>query len=239
LLGFLTTRIARLACVLFSVSVLCFIGFELAPGDFFEDARLTSNLSAETIEALRQKHGLNESLPSKYGFWKMSVVRGNWGESLTYVAPVWPILRTRAKNTLLLSLTATIAAWVSAIRLCLHASLAGAHVRSFTRVALSFVNAVPEILVACVLLLFAAKTGFLPISGMTSSIVTAPMLWETATDLIRHMALPVDRLPLEATLQRDLYMVLGAPMASSAILVIGNLVAEVLLYIAVPRIRQV
>src|SRR5687767_3525479 len=130
MLGFLATRIARAACVLFGVSVLCFLALDLAPGDFFEDARMTSNLSIAAIEEMRQKHGLNDPLPVKYGRWLISVVRGEWGESLTYAAPVWPILRTRAKNTLVLSLTAAVITWVIAIPLCLHSTVAGMHLRS-------------------------------------------------------------------------------------------------------------
>jgi peptide/nickel transport system permease protein len=44
---------------------------------------------------------------------------------------------------------------------------------------------------------------------------------------------------LEAILARDVYVVIAAVMLSSVFLVIGNLVADLLLYWSDPRIRAV
>jgi peptide/nickel transport system permease protein len=46
-------------------------------------------------------------------------------------------------------------------------------------------------------------------------------------------------LVLEAILARDVYVVIAAVMLSSVFLVIGNLVADLLLYWSDPRIRAV
>jgi peptide/nickel transport system permease protein len=43
---------------------------------------------------------------------------------------------------------------------------------------------------------------------------------------------------LEAILQRDLYVAIGAVMLSAVLLIAGNLLADMLLYIADPRIRK-
>jgi len=43
---------------------------------------------------------------------------------------------------------------------------------------------------------------------------------------------------LEAILARDLYVVIGAVMLSTLFLVAGNFIADVLLYLSDPRIRQ-
>jgi peptide/nickel transport system permease protein len=43
---------------------------------------------------------------------------------------------------------------------------------------------------------------------------------------------------LEAILARDLYVVVGAVMVSTVFLLAGNLVADLLLYAADPRIRR-
>lgn len=45
-------------------------------------------------------------------------------------------------------------------------------------------------------------------------------------------------LMLEAILARDLYLILGPVMASAGLLVAGNLLADVLLFVADPRIRE-
>jgi peptide/nickel transport system permease protein len=46
------------------------------------------------------------------------------------------------------------------------------------------------------------------------------------------------RLLLEAILQRDVYVVIGAVILSAVLLIGGNLLADMLLYIADPRIRK-
>jgi peptide/nickel transport system permease protein len=46
------------------------------------------------------------------------------------------------------------------------------------------------------------------------------------------------RLLLDAILQRDVYVVIGAVMLSAVLLIGGNLLADMLLYIADPRIRK-
>jgi peptide/nickel transport system permease protein len=43
---------------------------------------------------------------------------------------------------------------------------------------------------------------------------------------------------LEAILQRDVYVVIGAVILSAVLLIGGNLLADMLLYIADPRIRK-
>ena len=42
---------------------------------------------------------------------------------------------------------------------------------------------------------------------------------------------------LESILARDLFVVIGAVMLSTLLLVVGNLLADVLLYLVDPRIR--
>ena len=42
---------------------------------------------------------------------------------------------------------------------------------------------------------------------------------------------------VEATLNKDVYVVIGTVMLSAAFLIVGNLVADVLLFAADPRIR--
>jgi peptide/nickel transport system permease protein len=43
---------------------------------------------------------------------------------------------------------------------------------------------------------------------------------------------------LQAVLERDLYMVIASVMVSTLFLVTGNLMADVLLYVVDPRIRE-
>ena len=183
MLRFLVRRVARGCCVLFLVSVLCFCAFEIAPGDFFVEARVSSTISPEAIDRLREQHGLTRSLPVKYVYWAASVVRGEWGESLMYGTPVWPILWTRAKNTLILSVTAMSAAWIIAIPLCLRAGTGSTRMHGLVFGFAAFFNAIPEILIVVLCLMCALRGGLLHL-GVITPLPATGSIWESAGGLI-------------------------------------------------------
>lgn len=315
---FIALRLVRAVLVLFSVSALCFLAFELAPGDFFLEARLSPNVSAEAVQSMREQYGLDRSLSVKYAFWLGSVFRGEWGDSLTYGTPVWPILKVRARNTLVLSVIATACAWIAGIGFCLFGIVSGGRILTMLRWFVSILASVPDILICLCVLLLVVWTGWLPVGGMTSFAQSTPS--GAYGDLSFHLIAPVmalalaalpqilahgiaamseavespavhaarthgiggrrlmysyvlraaanpllslfglsigtllsaslivesmmawpgiGRLLLEATLQRDIYVVLGAMMLSSAFLLAGNFIADLLVYCADPRIRHV
>lgn len=108
-------RLARAVVVLIATSILCFALSEMAPGSFFDELRLNPQVSPQTIEALRTQYGMDKSLVTRYLLWVRAAARGDLGYSLAYNAPVRPLLLVRARNTLLLTLTATLVAWFLAI----------------------------------------------------------------------------------------------------------------------------
>src|SRR5260370_16938944 len=89
----------------------------LDPGDLFEEMRLNPQISAETVAGLRKQYGLDRPLPVRYARWLQSVAKGELGFSFSYNSPVRPLLEIRARNTLLLTSTATGLAWLLAIPL--------------------------------------------------------------------------------------------------------------------------
>ena len=62
-------------------------------------------------------HGLDRPLPVRYAAWLGSVARGEFGYSLAYNGAVGPLLRQRIPGTLLLTVTATLLAWLVALPL--------------------------------------------------------------------------------------------------------------------------
>ena len=64
---------------------------------------------------MRDRYGLDRSLPEKYVHWLQSIARGELGFSVAYNSPVGPLLWPRARNTLLLTVTATALAWLIAV----------------------------------------------------------------------------------------------------------------------------
>ena len=69
------------------------------------------------MEALRAQHGLDRPLPVRYVAWLGSMARGEFGYSLAYNSAVGPLLGQRIPGTLLLTISATLVAWLMAIPL--------------------------------------------------------------------------------------------------------------------------
>jgi peptide/nickel transport system permease protein len=61
-LVFVLRRLAATALTLAAVSVLSFLLMDLAPGDFFDDMRLSPQMTPETAAALRARYGLDKGL---------------------------------------------------------------------------------------------------------------------------------------------------------------------------------
>ncbi len=316
---FLFRRLLHSLFLLASASVFSFAVVNLAPGDFFQAIRLNPAVSANTVTALRAQQGLNKPLPARYAAWVRSVMRGDWGFSFAYNSPAGPILWSRAKNTLLLTITATLLAWLIAVPLGVCAAVRpGSWADLLARVIASVLLATPELVLALLLLLLAVRTGYFPVGGLASVSVTMPDSSLQARDVARHLVLPsiclaagllpllsshirsamrealqtpfvsaalghgipfrrvllrhalpaaanplislfglslgtllsssllteavfswpgLGRLMVEAIQQRDLFLIVDAAMLATIFLVVGNLIADLLLFASDPRIR--
>src|SRR6516165_12481276 len=103
MIHFLAHRLFRAVFVLLGVSILAFVLIDLAPGEYFQQMRLSPQISRETVSALRAEYGVDQPLPVRYALWLRSVCRGELGFSFAYNRPVWAILKTRIGNTLILT----------------------------------------------------------------------------------------------------------------------------------------
>jgi len=312
-------RLIHATLLLLGVSFFSFALLQWAPGDFFDDLRLDPRVSAQTVEGLRSQSGLNRSLPVRYASWLESVVHGDFGFSLAYHGPVGPLIALRARNTLILTGTAMLMAWLVAVPLGIWTAVnrRGWISRVFGA-ATSTLLTIPELLLFLCLLLLAVRTGWFPAGGMRSANSGNADLSSEGRDLIVHVFLPALGLALvslpvlmrhirsamidvldspflraarghgvgrtrllfryalptaanslialwgfsvggmlsgsllaeivlswpglgplliEATLSRDIYVVVSIVLLSAVFLVFGNLLADLLLFATDPRIR--
>src|SRR5260370_41438799 len=75
-------RLLHSLVLLGGVSVLSFLFADLAPGDFFSEIHLERGVTAETVEALRARHGLDRPPPPRYAAWLGWIGRGEFGDFL-------------------------------------------------------------------------------------------------------------------------------------------------------------
>jgi peptide/nickel transport system permease protein len=192
MIRYLGRRAGHALLMLFGVSILLFLLFQAAPGDFLSDARVNSQISAETLAQLRVQYGLDQSLPVRYWQWLKSSARGDFGYSFAYNTPASTLLLPRARNTLLLSIPALMISWLIAVPLgVLAAGWKGLWVDRLFSGGTSTLLALPDVLIALLALLIALKTGIFPVGGMTSVNAQDQGTWALLGDLGWHMILPV------------------------------------------------
>ena len=209
--------------LLFGVSVLTFLFTTLAPGNYFDEMRLNPQIAPETVTALRAQYELDRPLPVRYLRWVSSVARGEMGFSFAYNSPVAPLLWVRARNTLLLSLTATFFAWCVALPLGIwSAERLGRTPDHVVTSATAVLLVVPDLALALGLLLLAVRSGWFPPGGMVSVDFESFSLLHKLGDLLQHMILPVAALVLSSLpllvrhVRAAVADVLGAPFLVAA-----------------------
>ena len=161
--------------------------------------RLNPQISPETVAALRAQYQLDRPLPVRYIHWLNAVAHGQLGFSFAYNSPVGPLLLVRARNTLLLTVTATLLAWLLALPLGVWSAArfgrAPDRVLSWATAALMVV---PDLVLALGLLILAVRTGWFPTGGLASVGFETLSPLQKFRDLALHMALPVTALVLAA-----------------------------------------
>lgn len=184
-------RLAHAAFLLLGISIFSFALLQLAPGDFFTSLEMNPQVSARTIAALRTQYGLDKPLPLRYGNWLRAVLRGDLGTSFAYNRPVAPLLALRARNTLLLTGTATLLAWLLAIPFGIwSAARQGKWGDRVGGVMTSTLLTVPDLVLFLALLLLAVRTGWFPTGGMISAEFGDLSFWGRLKDVAHHLLLP-------------------------------------------------
>jgi peptide/nickel transport system permease protein len=176
----------------------------VAPGD--ATAELTgSGLPAESIARERVRLGLDEPVLSQYLAWLVRVPALDFGESLRYGRPVAGLVRERARNTAVLAAAALILATLLGVPCGVMAGSAPATWMAGMVRALSLSTvSVPPLLSSLAFVLLAARTGWFPLGGMSSSAGSAAGSGGELAQLLHHLVLPAVALalPVGAAIER-------------------------------------
>ncbi len=156
------------------------------------------------IAAERHRLGFDRPLLEQYVGWLVRSARLDFGESLRFRRPVNSLLRERAGRTLLLGVSALLVATLAGIPLGVFTgSRSGGALPALARGASILVLSIPPLVTSLVLLVIAARTGWLPAGGLPDIPDTAGV-WSAAAVTLRHLALPALALalPIAASLER-------------------------------------
>lgn len=183
-------RFLNLIPLLIFVSIMSFFIVKLSPVDPLAELKLNPAISAETIKSEKERLGLNLPLHMQYFKWLSSFVKGDLGVSVSG-EKVADRLRERIPNTLLLAFSTILVTWTIAIPLGIFSALnwrktADKILTAFSSMGMAF----PTFFLSLLLLIFAVKTGWFPVGGLTSPDFDKMNLGGKVFDIARHLFLP-------------------------------------------------
>lgn len=318
LFKYILKRILQVIPLLILVSLISFFIIRLSPVDPLAELRLNPSISQETLNKEMKRLKLDKPIYIQYASWAKSFVQGDLGYT-SAGEKVSTKLKERIPNTLLLTSIVIFMTWIVGIPLGILAAIKKetAFDRILTVVS-SIGMAIPSFFFAILMLIFAVKTGWFPVGGLTSYDFNEMSFSGKIMDLSKHLVLPVivlftislsglqrqmranmlevldsdyvkfarakglsegkvifkhalrnainpmitllgfefagllsgaalteyvfqypglGRLILEAVMKSDINLVMASLMMGTIMLILGNLIADILLMIADPRIR--
>ncbi len=178
-------RLLQVVPMLLLISLLVFLMIHAAPYDVI-DSITTPNMSAETIEIIRQRYGLDDPVLVQYFRWLGNVLQGDLGYSLVSQYSISADLAAKIPNTILLVVPAYLTALVLAIWLGLWAGANhGGRLDRFIDGASAIGLATPPFWFALlVIYLFGYYLNWFPIIGMHT------VGQDDLLDLLRHFVMP-------------------------------------------------
>ena len=318
LFKYILKRILQVIPLLILVSLISFFIIRLSPVDPLAELRLNPSISQETLSKEMKRLKLDKPIYIQYVSWAKSFVQGDLGYT-SAGEKVSTKLKERIPNTLLLTSIVIFMTWIVGIPLGILAAIKKETAFDRILTVISSVGmAIPSFFFAILMLIFAVKTGWFPVGGLTSYDFNEMSFCGKIMDLSKHLVLPVivlftislsglqrqmranmlevldsdyvkfarakglsenkvifkhalrnainpmitllgfefagllsgaalteyvfqfpglGRLILEAVMKSDINLVMASLMMGTIMLILGNLIADILLMIADPRIR--
>ncbi len=318
LFKYILKRILQVIPLLILVSLISFFIIRLSPVDPLAELRLNPSISQETLSKEMKRLKLDKPIYIQYASWAKSFVQGDLGYT-SAGEKVSTKLKERIPNTLLLTSIVIFMTWIVGIPLGILAAIKKETAFDRILTVISSVGmAIPSFFFAILMLIFAVKTGWFPVGGLTSYDFNEMSFCGKVMDLSKHLVLPVivlftislsglqrqmranmlevldsdyvkfarakglsenkvifkhalrnainpmitllgfefagllsgaalteyvfqfpglGRLILEAVMKSDINLVMASLMMGTIMLILGNLIADILLMIADPRIR--
>ena len=318
LFKYILKRILQVIPLLILVSLISFFIIRLSPVDPLAELRLNPSISQDTLDKEMKRLKLDKPIYIQYVSWAKSFVQGDLGYT-SAGEKVSTKLKERIPNTLLLTSIVIFMTWIVGIPLGILAAIKKETAFDRILTVISSVGmAIPSFFFAILMLIFAVKTGWFPVGGLTSYDFNEMSFCGKIMDLSKHLVLPVivlftislsglqrqmranmlevldsdyvkfarakglsenkvifkhalrnainpmitllgfefagllsgaalteyvfqfpglGRLILEAVMKSDINLVMASLMMGTIMLILGNLIADILLMIADPRIR--
>jgi peptide/nickel transport system permease protein len=180
------------------ISLITFIIIQLPPGDYLSTYIITLEASGQivdeaSVEALKIQYGLDDPIYVQYLKWVGNIVRGNFGQSLQWQAPVKDLIGERLALTVAISLASLLLIWVVAFPVGIYSAIKRYSPGDYFFTALSFIGlGIPNFLLALLIMWFALTRLGISVGGLFSAeYANAPWSLEKIGDLLRHIWIPM------------------------------------------------
>jgi len=190
---FYAKRLAHMLFVLWAIATILFLMFRLLPGDPTL-AYIDPTFTEEQRQQIMHGFGLDQPLLQQYWLFLGNALHGEFGLSFRQRMPVTQLVFSTLPNTLLLTLSALLVAYVfGALFGALLAWTRGSLLETTSIPLVLATRAAPEFWVGMVLLaIFAFGLHWFPSGGATSAGAIFPSEWARvfSADFARHLVLP-------------------------------------------------
>lgn len=187
---YITKRVLQVIPLLIIVSLISFFIIRLSPVDPLSELRLNPSISQETLNKEIKRLNLDKPIYIQYISWAKSFVKGDLGYTSSG-EKVSTKLKERIPNTLLLTFVVIFMTWTVGIPLGILAAVKKESVLDRSLTILSSIGmAIPSFFFAILMLIFAVKTGWFPVGGLTSYNFSDMSFWNKFLDITRHLVLP-------------------------------------------------
>ena len=192
---YIVKRILLSILILFGVSLLMYALLRLMPGDYVEQKftlNPNSEISPERITAMKELYGLNDSVIVGYFKWLGKALKGDFGMSFQFDAPVMEVIGDNMWISFLLTLIALIIYYPLGILLGVRAAVKQYSIFDYTTTVITMLGiSLPSFFFSAILIkTFAFDLGWFDTSlGLVSSGMLNATEWELFWDKAWHLAL--------------------------------------------------
>jgi peptide/nickel transport system permease protein len=183
---------------LIAISIVSFAIVLLPPGDFL-DTYVTGleaqggEVSADTLQALRDRYGLGEPIYVQYWRWMSGIVlRGDFGWSFEWQRPVADLLWERVALTFVVSFASLLLVYLLAFPIGIYSAVNKYSTGDYVFTLIGFIGlAIPNFLLALILMYVALTVFGQSVGGLFSpEYADAPWSFAKVMDLLAHLWIP-------------------------------------------------
>ncbi len=183
-------KLSYIAMMLLLISLISFFMIHLAPNSFFAAGGLNPNITPESIEHLKSVYGLDKPVYIQYLMWLKALLLLDFGLSFASGESVISMIGSRIGITLGMNLIAMVFVFWIAIRWGVKSAMRGGRYEESVKQLSLLSYATPSFYLALLLVLFfALKLGWFPISGLEGFEPREGITYYL--DMAYHLVLPI------------------------------------------------